>query len=206
MSYKHLNGKENFPQSSGTESFFLIMCWVYSSLGEGCWALCWLSSIHAWWRTLRRCVIFIFHRQALRPYSTVIYRWVNSGQKPQPALPRICILGASFFFFFFWLRDENEPTAPANEDLVGANSFQERWLCASACVGRRKKKKKKKSTGALQNAVKQNRYLHSVCRHAFLSLSGSWGRVLINYKCLCVDEFMHVCFPGKIVFFAWPTG
>ena len=99
MSYKHLNGKENFPQSSGTESFFLVMCWVYSSLGEGCWALCWLSSIHAWWRTLRRCVIFIFHRQALRPYSTVIYRWVNSGQKPQPALPRICILGASFFFF-----------------------------------------------------------------------------------------------------------
>lgn len=203
MSYKHLNEKENFPQSSGTESFFLVMCWVYSSLGEGCWALCWLSSIHAWWRTLRRCVIFIFHRQALRPYSTVIYRWVNSGQKPQPALPRICILGASFFFFFL-----DCVTRMSRPRLLMRTLWVQIPFRSVDCVLRHvwAEGKKKKSTGALQNAVKQNRYLHSVCRHAFLSLSGSWGRVLINYKCLCVDEFMHVCFPGKIVFFAWPTG
>lgn len=186
--------KENFPQSSGTESFIFSSCVESTadcSLSEGCRALCWLSSIHAWWRMRRRRVMifFISLRQVMRLHSTMIYRWVNSGQEPIAALPHICILGGQFFF---GLRDESEPTAPANEDLVGTHSFQECWLCASACVGRREKKKKK-APGPLQNVIKQNGYLHSVCRHAFSSLSGSRGRVLVNYKCLCVDEFMHVC-------------
>ena len=121
-----------------------------------------------------------------------IQQWFTDGliqvRNPYPRFLTFASSGASFL----GLCDENEPTAPANEDLVGTNSFQERWLCVSACVGRREKNKKK-STGALQNVIKQNGYLHSVCRHAFSSLSRSRGRVLVNYKCLCVDEFVHVC-------------
>ena len=80
-----------------------------------------------------------------------IQQWFTDGliqvRNPNPRFLAFASSGPVFFFFFFGLRDENEPTAPANEDLVGANSFQEPWLCASACVGRRKKKKKKKAPG-----------------------------------------------------------
>lgn len=200
--------KENFPQSSGTESFIFSSCVESTadcSLSEGCRALCWLSSIHAWWRMRRRRVMifFISLRQVMRLHSTMIYRWVNSGQEPIAALPHICILGGQFFF---GLRDESEPTAPANEDLVGTNSFQECWLCASACVGRREKKNKKKHRGPSKcdKTKRISTFCLPTCVLKSLRESGPsscqlqvslWGWV---HAC--------VCFPGKIVFLAWPTG
>lgn len=184
--------KENFPQSSGTESFIFSSCVESTadcSLSEGCRALCWLSSIHAWWRMRRRRVMifFISLRQVMRLYSTMIYRWVNSGQEPIPALPHICILGGQFFL--------DCVTRASRPRLLMRTLWVQIPFRSVDCVRRHvwAEGKKKKSTGALQNVIKQNGYLHSVCRHAFSSLSGSRGRVLVNYKCLCVDEFMHVC-------------
>ena len=139
-----------------------------------------------------------------------IQQWFTDGliqvRNPNPRFLAFASSGPVFFFFSL-----DCVTRMSRPRLLMRTLWVQIPFRSVDCVLRHvlaegKKKKKKKSTGALQNAVKQNRYLHSVCRHAFLSLSGSWGRVLINYKCLCVDEFMHVCFPGKIVFFAWPTG
>lgn len=72
-------------------------------------------------------------------YSTMIYRWVNSGQRTFLHFLTIVSLG-QFFGLHEVTHDGNEPTVPANEDLVGTNSFQDMWGGrASAYVGKRKK-------------------------------------------------------------------
>lgn len=149
--------KENFPQSSGTESFIFSSCVESTadcSLSEGCRALCWLSSIHAWWRMRRRRVMifFISLRQVMRLHSTMIYRWVNSGQEPIPALPHICILGGQFFL--------DCVTRASRPRLLMRTLWVQIPFRSVDCVRRHVwaegKKKTKKSTGALQNVIKQN--------------------------------------------------
>lgn len=72
-------------------------------------------------------------------YSTMIYRWVNSGQRT--FLRFLTILSSGQFFGLHEVtHDGNEPTVPANEDLVGTNSFQDMW--GGACFGIRRQKKK----------------------------------------------------------------
>lgn len=122
-----------------------------------------------------------------------IQQWFTDGliqvRNPYPRFLTFASSGASFFL--------DCVTRASRPRLLMRTLWVQIPFRSVDCVRRHVwaegKKKTKKSTGALQNVIKQNGYLHSVCRHAFSSLSGSRGRVLVNYKCLCEDEFMHVC-------------
>lgn len=136
-----------------------------------------------------------------------IQQWFTDGliqvRNPYPRFLTFASSGASFFF---GLRDENEPTAPANEDLVGTHSFQECWLCASACVGRREKKNKKKHRGP--SKCDKTKRISTFCLPTCVlkSLRESGPSSCQLQVSLCGWVHACVCFPGKIVFLAWPTG
>lgn len=120
--------------------------------------------------------------------------WIPTDEFTQvrkPCLRFLTFLSSGQFLACGKQHMENEPTEPANEDLVGANSFQD--VCATMC----RQKKKHCEKRPTENVIKKSTFCRLTCmnynsRHEWLDTQNSCTRTITSVSA-CMSPCIPIC-------------